>query len=276
MQIPLAGGEALRVCVDGPEHPWITLICVHGWTLDWQSFEPQAVLANAGIRVVRYDRRGYGSNQLSPSFDADLQDLMHLVAWAKSPCALFGVSQGGRLALRLAASGDAELAAVVVQGAVLDGFEANEAPGEAIPIEDYTRWLAAGDLDAFRCHWLNHPLVVAGMDATWLSRAPGLIAAYTGSDLLTPGALPTPMDIRATLAQHSPPVLAITGSLETSARQQHDAAVANLTGGQQVFVEGGGHLCNLSHAQVVNTHLHNWLAQSVGGQDGANEFMSAR
>ena len=56
---------------------------VHGWTLDLDVWEPQATLA-AELRVVRYDRRGFGLSSGRPSLSKDVSDLGTLLLGARN------------------------------------------------------------------------------------------------------------------------------------------------------------------------------------------------
>lgn len=76
------------------------VVLVHGWPLSADSWEAQALaLAEAGYRVIAYDRRGFGrSSQPWSGYDYDTltDDLRAVIQHAKvSDFALFGFSMGG-------------------------------------------------------------------------------------------------------------------------------------------------------------------------------------
>ena len=54
------------------------VVFVHGWTLDLEMWEPQSPLA-AELRLVRYDRRGFGLSTGLPSLAEDVADLRALI-----------------------------------------------------------------------------------------------------------------------------------------------------------------------------------------------------
>src|SRR5689334_11972015 len=89
-------GARLRYRDEGQGRP---VVFVHGWTLDLDVWEPQAPLA-ADLRMVRYDRRGFGLSGGLPSLAADVADLRALIARLDiaSPL-LVGMSQGARVVL---------------------------------------------------------------------------------------------------------------------------------------------------------------------------------
>lgn len=76
------------------------VVLIHGWPLNGDMWEKQAtVLAEGGVRVINYDRRGYGrSGQPWDGYDydtfaADLNSLMEKLDLRGA--ALVGFSMGG-------------------------------------------------------------------------------------------------------------------------------------------------------------------------------------
>ena len=110
LQLP---GARLRYRDDGAGR---AVVFVHGWTLDLDVWDPQLALA-AELRVVRYDRRGFGLSSGIPSLDSDIDDLRALLdaLGVVSPL-LVGMSQGARVVLEFAARHPG-----VASGLVLDG-----------------------------------------------------------------------------------------------------------------------------------------------------------
>jgi non-heme chloroperoxidase len=83
---------------DGGGRP---VVLIHGWPLSADSWDPQAMaLAEAGFRVIAYDRRGFGrSSQPWAGYDYDTfsDDLAAVLeaAGATSDVSLVGFSMGG-------------------------------------------------------------------------------------------------------------------------------------------------------------------------------------
>ena len=76
------------------------VILIHGWPLSADSWDDQAIaIADAGYRVIAYDRRGFGrSSQPWPGYDYDTlaDDLAAVIAHTgASDCVLVGFSMGG-------------------------------------------------------------------------------------------------------------------------------------------------------------------------------------
>ena len=57
---------------DGGQGP--TLLLLHGWALDLTLFEPFVAAARTSLRLVRFDRRGYGRSSGEPALPTDVED----------------------------------------------------------------------------------------------------------------------------------------------------------------------------------------------------------
>lgn len=104
----LANGHNLNVEVSGPEDGPVVVLLHHGLgsVNAWRWQVP--ILAEAGYRVVAYDRWGYGASDPRPSLDvpnfrSDLDDLLSLLVQLEVPnAALIGHSDGGTIGLYFA------------------------------------------------------------------------------------------------------------------------------------------------------------------------------
>lgn len=240
--------------------PVVTLLCLHGWTLDHSSFSAQQSLGRQGMAMATFDRRGFGANTLPPNFSQEVDDLSRITRALPGRVILYGVSQGARLALRAAALGAVAPDGLILQGGHLDGFVCEEPLGEAIPFDYYRACFGVQDVTAFQQHWRQHPLVAPGFDGSETTDPAAYFAKYRGIDLLTPNALPAQMDLREQVGQLNIPVMTIVGSLETHSRKTHACEIEQLTDARRLTVNGGGHLCHLSHWKTVNAGLLGWCS----------------
>ncbi|UYP18709.1 alpha/beta hydrolase [Rhodococcus sp. Z13] len=102
-------GVPLAATVTGPPDADMTLVCLHGHCQDSASWSPACDLVTVpGIRVIRYDQRGYGrsgtSDTVSSSVSAmadDLDAVLRTLA-PDGPVVLAGYSMGGMVALAYA------------------------------------------------------------------------------------------------------------------------------------------------------------------------------
>lgn len=252
--IPLNDG-ALSVSVYEPISPRLTLLCVHGWTLDARSFSGQHVLAEQGVRVVTFDRRGFGVNELTPGLDQELEDIDHLLHHLPGPIYAFGVSQGARLLLRYAARPSATLRGLIVQGGLVDGLPSEQ---NEIPYGRYASLLEAGDHEAFAREWLAHPLMRSGVPASKLSAVADLIRGYEGRDLRGSTPRLVDQDLTGVLPQvfsaEGLSLWVIEAEQESETRRAHARFLIEDCGARGVPMPGG-HLCHFTHPDVFNERL---------------------
>jgi pimeloyl-ACP methyl ester carboxylesterase len=109
--VPAADGVPLHVELDGPQDAPVTVVLVHGWSLDGRTWRPVARSLATGpspVRVVRPDHRGHGrSAAVEPAtmtIDQLADDLAEVVAATApaGPLVLAGHSMGGMTLMALA------------------------------------------------------------------------------------------------------------------------------------------------------------------------------
>ena len=109
--VAAADGASLHVRLDGPQDAPVTVVLVHGWSLDRRSWGPVARSLATGptpVRVVRLDHRGHGrSAAVDPetmTIDQLADDLAEVVAATApdGPLVLGGHSMGGMTLMALA------------------------------------------------------------------------------------------------------------------------------------------------------------------------------
>jgi len=244
LQVP---GARLRYRDDGAGR---AVVLVHGWTLDLDVWEPQAALA-AELRIVRYDRRGFGLSGGRPSLEDDVGDLGALLAalGVVSPL-LVGMSQGARVVLEFAARHPG-----VARGLVLDGPPPLAATGtrDDLPLAEFREIATRDGLEAFRRAWGAHPLaqLVAG-DARSHALLARILARYPGRDLLDGTPLRETLDAPL-LAQVRTPVLIVNGERDTEARRRAGLALrAALSAADHLYIPQAAHLPNLDAPQAYN------------------------
>jgi pimeloyl-ACP methyl ester carboxylesterase len=109
--VPAADGLPLHVELDGPTDAPVTVVLVHGWTLDRRAWGPVAMAVAGGpapARVIRYDHRGHGRSAAAPPASMTIDQLADdlaavLAALAPAgPLVLAGHSMGGMTLMALA------------------------------------------------------------------------------------------------------------------------------------------------------------------------------
>ena len=228
------------------------LLLIHGWTLDLDMWEPQARGLHHELRVIRYDRRGFGLSSGRPSLPHDVTDALALCDHLRvQSVAVLGMSQGARVAIHIAA-GRPEL----VSHVILDGAPAGIVPGQDgqndIPIARFRELARAGD--GFLQEWRQHPLTQLHdpQNQPLLER---MLSRYRAADLLdteAPPALP-PISCRA-------PALIISGALDLETRlRAADALARCLPTSRREVVPEAGHMPNLDNPRAYNALLRQFV-----------------
>ena len=138
MHIKASDGAQIHVrdMADGQGAP---VILIHGWPLNGDMFEYQIVaLAEAGFRVITYDRRGFGRSSHSASgytydrFADDLADVIAAIGVER--VSLVGFSMGGgEIARYLSRHGSAKIDRVALVGAVVPYLFKDDSNPDGVP-----------------------------------------------------------------------------------------------------------------------------------------------
>jgi pimeloyl-ACP methyl ester carboxylesterase len=239
-------GARLRYHDDGAGRP---VVLVHGWTLDLEMWEPQMPLAGA-LRVVCYDRRGFGQSSGTPSVADDVSDLLALLDGLELACPLLvGMSQGARVVLEFAARHPGRAC-----GLLLDGAPPLASAESDLPIEEFRALAQRAGLVAFRSAWSAHPLTqLVTRDARKHRLLARILARYPGHDLLAPGAAARECIDAGMLARIRVPALVVNGARDTAARRAAGLElVRSLASAEHVLIPEAAHLPNLDAPQVYN------------------------
>lgn len=261
--LPLAGARLrYRDTGRGP-----AVLLLHGWTLDLDMWEPQAAALADAFRLVRLDRRGFGLSTGRPSVAADVADLQALLRHlGLERVALVGMSQGARVALRLAQTAPASIAALVFDGPPdIDAAPAARDDDE-LPLERYRALMRTRGIDAVRQEWVRHPLAQLRSDDPGMrALLDAMLARYPGHDLRTAVAAPDASLQGTPLESLGMPALVVTGALDLPSRQQAaDSLARRLPAARRVRIAAAGHLPNLDNPQAYDALLREFLARPAG------------
>lgn len=241
--IRVRGGTVRAESIGPADAP--ALLLLHGWTLDRRLWAPQLPLAGR-FRLVAIDRRGFGEATAPADLGAEPGDVLAVAdALGLTRFHLIGMSQGGKVALRLAADAPARLLTLTLIGAPLDGLPG---PAEHVPLAEMRALAAAGRCDVARHLWARHPLMrVAPAQAPLVT---AMLADYAGRDLAAPGRLDAGAALLAGLAM---PRLAVVGQDDSAARSL--AAERMAAAGFALLRLPGGHFCQAEAADACNAAL---------------------
>ena len=234
------------------------LLFLHGWTLDQRLWQPQLKAFSGQYRVITIDRRGFGNSTAPPDLDCEPEDILRLLDHLKiSRCALVGMSQGGRIALRFARRHPEKLSGLVLQSAPLDDFLPPPRKEERIPLNHYAELVRTGNLEEMKRLWAGHP-IMHGEKGSVGKLIAEILADYQGRDLLAPRKPPTSSTppLAGELDRIATPTLIINGERDTDWLKLVGRVLAyGLPGARRLVIEGAGHFANLSHAEDYNRAL---------------------
>jgi len=223
------------------------VVFVHGWTLDLDMWDPQEPLA-ACLRLVRYDRRGFGLSSGEASTHGDVEDLRALISeLALVKPLLVGMSQGARVVLEFALRYPSHAG-----GLLLDG--APPCTQSDLPMALFRETARRDGIDAFRRLWADHPLtqLVTGEPAIHALRA-RMLARYRGTDLLSRD--PEKLDAlpEEALAQIRVPVRIVNGECDVDTRKHSGRTLHGALAESEILVvANAGHMPNLDAPDDYN------------------------
>jgi pimeloyl-ACP methyl ester carboxylesterase len=243
-------GHSIYIETHGPKNGRPVVLLHHGigTVRSWKEQIP--ALAEAGFRVIAYDRWGHGRSGPRqkygmPYFAADLSDLEGLLQKLslKRP-ALVGHSDGGKIAMYYAASHPGDIDRLVVVSTHIY-TEPKMAPG----IEDVRRQFEA-DLEfrgkLQRAHGGQTGAVFEGWYRGWTD------PQHAG------------WDMRPVLGKISCPVLVIQGDQDEYATPQHARDIAAAIPDSQLWLlPGAGHMLPQDHPQAFNARVIDFLLKEV-------------
>jgi pimeloyl-ACP methyl ester carboxylesterase len=241
------------------------LVLVHGWPLDLELWDPQVAGLRGRFRILRMDRRGFGCSSGAPSLAADSLDLRALLdRTGIERAAVLGMSQGARVALDVATSGDERIACLILDGAPAVTRLIEGRWQEEIPLAKYRRILRDRGVGALRRAMVAHPFLRLHTRARPAQRClAAMIARYPATDLLNASA-PLDSNADATAPQITVPVLIFNGAHDTPQRVGIGAALsAAIPGAERHLVARAGHLANLDNPAEYNAILRRFLERHL-------------
>lgn len=237
------------------------VLMVHGWTMDLDSWEPQAAALGGTFRIVRFDRRGFGSSSGRPTLENDARDIGAICDFLElKRIALVAMSQGTRCAVDFAARHPERVACLVLDGP--PEFD-NAISGANLSLAPFRALVRTQGLAAFHRQWLEHPLMqLHRADAQTRAQIERIVQRYPGKDLMEDAPTSAPADLLPRLGMLTMPVLVITGEFDLPQRvASADALARRLPSAVRAIVAGSGHLSNLDNPAAYNTLIASFIAR---------------
>jgi non-heme chloroperoxidase len=249
------------------------VVLIHGWPLSGESWKGQIpALAQAGFRVIAYDRRGFGQSDKPKhgyGYDTLADDLDGVLSELDlENVTLVGFSMGGgEVARYISRHGEGRLHSVVFASAVppymLKTDDNSEGPLEKEQAAQMTAQLTK-DRDGFFDDFTKEFFSVDGELKVTEEQRQVAIAMCQESDQVAALACMASFgttDFRDDLPKVSVPTLVLHGSgdatvpFEGSGKRTHEA----IPGSRLVVIDGAPHGCNVSHEAEFNAALLEFL-----------------
>ena len=256
------------------DEPARTVVLIHGFPLDGESWgKQQAVLLEAGYRVIAYDRRGFGSSTKTgggydyDTFASDLASVLHTLDVERAT--LVGFSMGtGEVARYLARYGSERVSKAVFIGSLEPYLlKTDDNPEGAGPQEFFDGFATAirNDRYAFLTGFFQD---FYNLDENLGTRiSPEALAASIatgnrmGNAAIAAAPLTWPTDFRDDIARIDVPALIVHGTadriLPIDATGRRFAKL--LPDATYVEIEGAPHGLLWTHAEQVNAALLQFL-----------------
>jgi pimeloyl-ACP methyl ester carboxylesterase len=178
--------------------------------------------------------------------------------------AVVGMSQGVRVALRLALCRPDLVSCLVLDGAPPNCQSDRSSADGDLSMDDFRVLAQQSGLSAFRELWASHEFTrLYTQDSAAALLLAGVLARYPGRDLLDARTDESPQAVA--LGRISQPTLVLNGEFDSAPRRDFGRALAHeLPNASHALVPRAGHLANLDNPTAYNqllrefcrTHMH--------------------
>ena len=263
----------IKLHVDDTGGPGRPVVLIHGWPLSGASWDDQvADLAGAGLRVIRYDRRGFGQSDKPKSgydYDSLADDLDKVLDELElTDVSLVGFSMGGgEVARYISRHGQDRLRSVVFAAAVTPYMAKNEDNPDGPLTSELAGQLKQGledDRDAFFEEFSTGFFSVDGeLKVTEQQRQAAVAMCHQADQRAAVECMQAwgTTDFRPDLANITVPTLVLHGSgdgtvpFEGSGERTHKAIPQS----DLVVIDDAPHGLNVSHRAEFNQALIRFL-----------------
>lgn len=241
---------------DGP-----AVLFSHGFLMDHTMFDRQVEALGDRYRCVRWDERGFGATLADGPFTYwdSADDAVALLDHLGIDRAVFvGMSQGGFLSLRAALAHPDRVAAIVLIDSAADVDDAETIEGYQGMLHVFGHGSDEERAGVFA--------IVAGLILGDETLAAEWISKWTAIDAeqltLAGGALLARDDVSGRIGEIACPILAVHGTADQAISIDRAEALAAAAPDHRgiVRVDGAAHAPNMTHPDVVNPALAEFLA----------------
>lgn len=235
------------------------VILAHGFLMDQTMFDPQVAALSPEFRVITWDERGFGQTKWDgkdfsywDSADDCLGLMDHL---GIKKCVIGGMSQGGFLTMRAALKAPERVTALVLIDTAADNDGPETLAGYRIMVDTWIEHGPVPDLTA----------VIANIIIAEPNESKKTIAKWqnftTEAIKATANCLLNRDDITDRLSEIKCPAIILHGTADTAiSMERAEELRKGLVGaGKIVAIEGAAHASNLTHANLLNPPLIEFL-----------------
>jgi pimeloyl-ACP methyl ester carboxylesterase len=251
------------------------VVLIHGWPLSAEAWKPQVpALAQAGYRVVAYDRRGFGrSGKPQGGFDydtlsADLAGVLDDLDLRDVTLVGFSMG-GGEVARYVGNHGEERLHSVVFAAAIPPYLLKTDDNPDGPLTQDHAKQSEEGlraDRATFFDKFTRDFFTANGtLKVSEAQRQEAIALCQQSDQAAALGCMQAfgTTDFRDDLEKVTVPTLVLHGDadgivpFEGSGKRTH----ATIAGSELVLLEGAPHGCNASHVEAFNSALIGFLAK---------------
>ena len=235
------------------------VILAHGFLMDQTMFDAQVAALSPEFRVITWDERGFGQTKWDgkdfsywDSADDCLGLMDHL---GIKKCVIGGMSQGGFLTMRAALTAPERVMALVLIDTAADNDGPETLAGYQMMVDTWLQHGPVPDLTAVIANIIiAEPNESKKSIAKWQNFTPEAIKA-TANCLLNRD------DITDRLSEIKCPAIILHGTADTAiSMERAEELRKGLVGaGKIVAIEGAAHASNLTHANLLNPPLIEFL-----------------
>lgn len=236
------------------------LILIHDGLVHREIWDAQFRAFSDRFRVVRYDRRGYGSSSEATEAFSNVDDLRTLCDHLGiEDAGLVGMSSGGRLAIDFTLEYPERVTSLVLVGAVVRGFSYTQhfyTRGGHLPTDlaaaERRAWFAAQD--PYEMFSGNHEARERIRELVADSRV------FEHRPIPGSSAVPSPPDALGRLGEIEIPTLILVGEFDIPDVHAHAGAInAGIPGSRREIVMRAGHLVPIDQPETFNTLVMDFL-----------------
>ncbi len=235
------------------------VILAHGFLMDQTMFDAQVAALSPEFRVITWDERGLGQTKWDGKdftyWDSASDCLGLMDHLGINKCVIGGMSQGGFLSMRAALKAPERVTALILIDTAADNDDAETLAGYRMMVDT---WVQHGPVPDLTSVIANIIIAEPNENLKWIAKWQSFTIDAVKA---TAKCLLDRDDITNRLSEIKCPAIIIHGTADTAiSMERAENLRKGLVGaGKIIPIEGAAHASNLTHAQLVNPPLLEFL-----------------